>query len=758
MKPLFTLRTLFLILSLAIGLVTLGQADSNRLENLSLKQLLEVKVTTASKTLQEVGLAPATVVMVTKEQIRARGYQSLLDLLYDLPEMKVDDKIYSGIRNTFTLRGTQGTEKFILLLDGIRISTPSGEALPIMENYPVNLAERVEVVYGPASALYGADAVSGVINIITRRLPDRKSISVEAQTAGGSYGYSNTSLFLAKRLGEHTDLTISGQYAYDPGADYSKLYRNDSDLNIAAYRTGVFNTIYGPVTPSTPVVPKYQAPMTAHNVYAGLHMDDFSVTFFRSYSRVPTAFGNNTSNAIYNKDVFMAQSVNTCSGVYKRSFGTVTSTTSLMASEYDLNPRSNYRNLYTAMEPVYKYSTSTEVRGEQQIDYKPSEKIGITAGADYERYNTIPQSMDLDAPVNTHDYIHGIMAGTRTFYHPDGLPAPFYFIKYNNAGAYSQVLLTPSRNWHFTLGARYEDNSRYGSSFTPRAGVVFNVSPGTTVKFLYGSSYLAPSPSDSYVQYGAFDTPDSGRTYHASFLHLANPGLKPIRSKNLELNFRHNLTDNLMLTMNGYYTVLRGLHGFADDNSSTHLYHNMFNGIPVDYIEVFVNNNRQKNYGGNVQLSWKFRSGEWQVSSLASLSYVNGVFESGLSERTEAEKDVQLDFISPFMAHLQVDARIRKWSFSPRIIWMSAQHINGYADTTGSTIKRQTIPGYLLMNVSVRYSAGKRFSFFTNVTNALNERYRNVTFNMDLNKHPSEIPYGQRQDPIRVTSGLTITL
>lgn len=159
-----------------------AQQDTTKLEDLSLKALLDVKVVTASKTSQNSGTAPATVTVVSKEQIRMRGYQSLLDLIVDLPDMKVDDKIYPGSRNSITLRGIQGQQNFVILLDGVKISSPTNEALPVMENYPVNLAEQVEVLYGPASALYGADAVSGVINIITKKLPankdmiDRKSV------------------------------------------------------------------------------------------------------------------------------------------------------------------------------------------------------------------------------------------------------------------------------------------------------------------------------------------------------------------------------------------------------------------------------------------------------------------------------------------------------------------------------------------------------------------------------------------------------
>ncbi|MES1224111.1 MAG: TonB-dependent receptor, partial [Bacteroidota bacterium] len=359
--------------------------------------------------------------------------------------------------------------------------------------------------------------------------------------------------------------------------------------------------------------------------------------------------------------------------------------------------------------------------------------------------------------VNTNSYVQGNYLGTASYYKPEGLPAPFYFIQYYNIGYYFQTQYSPSRNIHFTLGARYDRNSRFGSSFNPRLGIVYKPSDKSTFKLLYGSAFRAPAPSDSYAQYGSFDTPDSGRTYHSYFLHLPNPGLKPIKSQNIELNFQQQISANLLFTLDGYYTRYSGLYSFADDNQSTHLYNNNFNGIPVDYIEVFVNNDRQKNYGGSLQVNWKQTFRKIHFNAFASLSYVNGVKETGLKERLEKIKDVQLEFIAPLMIHLGTDLKSGKFTCSPRLILMGKQNIAGISDTTGAIIKRQTIPGYALLNISLRYNISRQFSMFTNVSNALNQRYTNVSFNMDLTKKDTELYYGQPQDPIRIMGGLNFS-
>lgn len=746
----------YLHLTLLITLVVIAAAghaqEDTALTRFSLKQLLNVKVMTASRTSQNLETAPASVVVITREQIKLRGYQSLLDVMQDLPDVKVDDKIYSGIRNSITFRGTQGSEKIVFLLDGAIISSPSGEAMPVMENYPVNLAEQIEVVYGPASALYGANAVSAVINIITRK-STRKNFAAEASTLADYHGYTNTSLFLSKKLADRVNLTLSGQYFYDKGVDYSRLYKSDSSYTLTPYKSGVFNTIYGPASPVMPLRAKFEAPMQAYNIYMGLTVQDFTFTFFRNQYILPTALGNNTSNALYNKEVRMKQSISMANASYRKNIGKITTTTALTMSEYNLDPESNYRNLYTGIEAAYKYSTASMGKIEQQVDYRASDKFNLSAGIGYEQYHTVPQSADLDAPVDTKDHIHATYLGTKAYYNPSGLAAQFYFLRYHNAGSFVQSTWSPNEQWHITLGARYDWNSRYGNTLNPRIGVVYRPSEKTTLKVLFGSAFLAPMPSDSYSQYGSFYTVDSGRTYRSNFLHLPNPDLAPIRSKNVELTISQNVNEDFVLTVNGYCTFLSGLHRYADDNLTTKRYNNQFNGIPVDYIEVFTNNNRQKNYGASVVLDGKHQLGKVQVNSFASFSYVNGKIEDGLTEGREVELDRQTDFIAPFMGRIGFDLKAGKFTCSPRLTLMGTQRLPGMADTVNAIIQRQTIPGYALLNVSMKYALNKNVAAFINVSNALNQRYRVVGFNMDLTNTNTELFYGQRQDPIRIMAG-----
>ena len=191
--------TCFTILSLAASASVFSQSDTTGLnvyEGLSLEELLNVKITTVSKSTENAGVAPASVIVISAKQILVRGYLNLADVLNDLPDVKINDKSDPQYYNSPNIRGIDRQDRFVILMDGIKISSPTNDPVPILENFPIYLAKQIEVVFGPGSALYGADAMSGVINIITDK--DSKNDLVQGKIMGGTHGYSNQHLFFEK--------------------------------------------------------------------------------------------------------------------------------------------------------------------------------------------------------------------------------------------------------------------------------------------------------------------------------------------------------------------------------------------------------------------------------------------------------------------------------------------------------------------------------------------------------------------------------
>jgi iron complex outermembrane receptor protein len=140
------------------------------LTGLSLEQLMNIEVVSVSKRPQRLEDAAAAVHVITKEDIRRSGAQSLPDLLRTVPGLEVAQA--SPVEWAISARGFNGiyADKLLVLIDGRSVYSPSFSGVFWdVEPPPLDAIERIEVIRGSGGTLWGANAVNGVINIITRR-------------------------------------------------------------------------------------------------------------------------------------------------------------------------------------------------------------------------------------------------------------------------------------------------------------------------------------------------------------------------------------------------------------------------------------------------------------------------------------------------------------------------------------------------------------------------------------------------------------
>jgi len=158
------------------------------LADASLEELMNVEVYSASKHLQSVREAPAFVTIVTAEEIRNYGYRTLADIIRAVPGF------YVTYNRNYSFLGTQGfsrpgdyNSRILLLVDGHRMNDVIYEYAMIGPELPldVDLIERVEVIRGPGSSLYGTSAFFGVVNIVTR---SGRGMGTEVSAEGASFG------------------------------------------------------------------------------------------------------------------------------------------------------------------------------------------------------------------------------------------------------------------------------------------------------------------------------------------------------------------------------------------------------------------------------------------------------------------------------------------------------------------------------------------------------------------------------------------
>ena len=174
--------------------------------------MLDTIVVTGTKTPHSLKEVPVETVVITKEDIMRMNAQNAVDILKNIPG--IDASVHEDIFGTYTwrakLRGLSFNDGYgLILIDGQRVmgcgqGGGMGEYGIGLNQIPVSLIERVEVVKGPGSALYGSDAMVGVINIITKKVPDKPT-----GHAGASYGWYKVKA--KKKNGIKTKPSDSGQ-------------------------------------------------------------------------------------------------------------------------------------------------------------------------------------------------------------------------------------------------------------------------------------------------------------------------------------------------------------------------------------------------------------------------------------------------------------------------------------------------------------------------------------------------------------------
>jgi vitamin B12 transporter len=159
------------------------------------EKLEEIQITTATKSSQPLQETTSSVTVITAEQIEARGYLTVAQVLSHMAGFSIVNSGGIGQNSSLFVRGS-GAGKVLVLVDGLRIndpSTPSGKAF--LENLTTSNIAHIEVLKGATGSLWGSNASAGVIHIITKQ-PNQKGLHGSLSLAHGSYNTTQTSLNL----------------------------------------------------------------------------------------------------------------------------------------------------------------------------------------------------------------------------------------------------------------------------------------------------------------------------------------------------------------------------------------------------------------------------------------------------------------------------------------------------------------------------------------------------------------------------------
>ncbi|NQU39321.1 MAG: TonB-dependent receptor [Lentisphaerae bacterium] len=204
---------------------------------LSIEELLNVKVTTASKRLESLPDAPGVISVITRDELKRFGGTTLKDILERIPSLVGSGGAFTD-RSMVASRGDQikstGGHNLILINGRpTREILEGGISSDIIEAFPIGIIERIEVIRGPGSVLYGSDAFSTVINIVTQST-DEDGLTVRGQQ--GEFGAYGTSGEMTFHIGD-VSIIVAGRHMTKADWNTPYQYFARDTGNAASYDT-----------------------------------------------------------------------------------------------------------------------------------------------------------------------------------------------------------------------------------------------------------------------------------------------------------------------------------------------------------------------------------------------------------------------------------------------------------------------------------------------------------------------------------------
>jgi outer membrane receptor for ferrienterochelin and colicins len=488
-----------------------NKGDTPNLLDMSLEELMSIEIDSvygASGFTQKVTEAPASVTIITSEEIQKFGYKTLADILRNVRGFYVTyDRNYSylGVRGY----GPSGdyNSRIAVLLDGHRLNDSIFDAAPIGTDFPmdVDLIDRVEVIRGPNSSLYVASAFLGVINIITKRGRDLKKFSVAGEMA--SYGSYQGRVSYGDKFNNGVQLLLSGSFYDSHGHDelFFKEFDHPSTNNGIALNTDgdQFHQLFANVS---------WGRFTLHAVFASRDKDIPTAPF-------GSAFDVTGTHTIDVRGFLDLQ--------YDRKLGRGWSLTNRIY--YD-----QYNNDGTY---VYDYSASGGPSRVPNKNFAHAKWWGDEAAFSKQ----ILESQRLSVGFEYRD----------NFQQDQGNFDLQPFVQYFNSSQTSTIFslfaqdeIHLRKNLVLNLGLRYDRYSTFGNTTNPRAALIYSPSDTTTFKFLYGQSFRAPNSFELF-----YNAPGNE----------PNPSLQPETVKTMELAWEQYFANHFRMTVSAFYYPIRSL-------------------------------------------------------------------------------------------------------------------------------------------------------------------------------------------------------
>ncbi len=499
-----------------------------------IETLWQIEVTTASKSAEKISNAPGIVSVVTREEIANFGSTSLSDVLNRLTSMYM---IHAGTFtwNVASIRG-QNISFFdthtLVLVNGrpMRDGVTGGMNSVFYNAFPVEGIERIEIIRGPGSVLYGSNAYAGIINIITAKAEEETHF--QASVMGGSFGTKNVNFGGGIYLNDDLNINIGGRWYDDEGSDFGGVSgisfsgqeaekrsenwtKDNKSLFVNAnYKNFSLNAGYAEMNPFALIPPlkwKFQNQIgdTLFKFNAGDEVKLIKHTFVDlGYSHEFSDKYSLNANLTFNGRDWMGN---------MHLIDTLTDLDTLMYV-----PKSKSKN----------------VLAELTFQGNPAENLNFVLGG-------------------TFDF--NMFGGAIFGKDKDGNPI---LANLKKLSAYLQIDYTLFDKLKLIGGGQLNVPLGYKPNFSPRLGAIFNASENLGFKALYSTAFRSPYPQETNIRH---------------LMYFGNPDLKSELITTMELqSFYQN--DKLFLSLTGFRSHLSNLIKIQFDELETYGH---FQGVPV---------------------------------------------------------------------------------------------------------------------------------------------------------------------------------
>ncbi len=457
----------------------------------SLEDLMEMSVVYgASKHRQKAKEAPASVTIISRDDIRTYGYRTMAEVLNSLRGFFITydrNYYYVGVRGL----GEPGdlSSRILVLVDGIRTNEGSVGGVMTGNGFPVDidLIERIEVIRGPASSLYGTNAVLGIINVVTRE--GYKMNGFEIQTGVGSYGGRQLRVTGGYETASGVDMLVSGSIGEINGQDHFIEEFNDPYYygyeHPVDYNHGVFADGDGE---------KWNS-LLAKILYKNF---SFEALYGWRLKQNPMA----PSNTVFNDNSAQTQDTSWSLGLgYKRELPwEIDFSTQFFYQHFKWDGEWPYDfdfegNLLDYSDPFVDDFRGQKLTGVVDITkYLPGDHV-VAVGAEYVNH----KQMDMSARDQDPYYL-------------------WYDFKQSpeNWGVYALTVVKLHQGLLLNLGVRHDEYTTFGGSTNPRFALVTEPREGTVFKALYGTAFRAPNGYEISAEEGLGEleyTPEEIETY-----------------------------------------------------------------------------------------------------------------------------------------------------------------------------------------------------------------------------------------------------